>query len=239
MSFIAGTRITSGSGGTISSITGYTVHTFSTPGAATFIPRGNGAIEVLVVGGGGAMSIGNGNGGGGGGAVVYNKLVNVTSGTPYQINVGAVGVVNTVGGISSCTFNNGTIIANGGGAGGLNGVPNAISSPYASGGGGDADTLAGGTGAGITGLGFPGGSGYAGGGGGGGGGAASAGSIAGVSFGGNGGRGVAYSITGISSYYGGGGGGYDNSIGLPNGGLPGASYGTGGTPGAVIIRYPS
>jgi hypothetical protein len=232
MSFIAGTRITGGTGGTISSITGYTVHTFSTPGAATFVPSGNGTIEVLVVGAGGATP-GSQNAGGGG-AVVYNKLVNVTSGTPYPITVGLTGT--PTGGFSSCTFNNATIIAYGGGA--FGNYTTGYSSPNASGaaagnGGGD-----GGIGAGVTGLGFPGGFQAPGGygqpaGGGGAGGVGSNGYPGGP---GNGGIGVSYSITGVSSYYGAGGG----RIGSPNGGLPGASYGTGnGTPGAVIIRYPS
>jgi hypothetical protein len=244
MSFIAGTRITSGSGGTISSITGYTVHTFSTPGAATFVPRGNGAIEVLVVGAGGASQYGYG--GGGGGAVFYNKFVNVTSGTSYPITVGAVG--SPTGGISSCTFNNATIIAYGGGSGAPGFVPGYGSpSLNASGGGttGNNGTNGIGVGAGITGLGFPGGGSY-GSNTGGGGGAGGSGYNSGAFAGGNGGIGVSYSITGISSYYGAGGGGAGTGPGFPNGGIPGASYGTGETitpsslnTGAVIIRYPS
>ena len=244
MSFIAGTRITGATGGITTSITGYTVHTFSTPGVSTFIPTGNGTIEVLVVGGGGAgVGAGGGppspSGGGGGGAVIYNKLANVTSGTPYLITVGAVG--SPTGSISSCTFNNTTIIANGGGAGGSWSLGNPDGpgkpSPNASGGGaaGGPPGGPGGTGAGVTGLGFPGGSAIPGGyfqpaGGGGAGGAGGPSPASGA-----GGIGVSYSITGTSQYYGGGAGG----IGAPNGGLPGASYGTGNTPGAVIIRYPS
>ena len=229
MALILGTRVAGGTGGTISTITGYTVHIFSTPGAATFVPRGNGTIEVLVVGGGGGSGT---YGGGGGGAVAYNKFVNVTSGTPYPITVGGSS------GISSCTFNTATITAYGGGNGTSSIPGNGIPSLYASGGGGSGASGIGGIGAGVTGLGFPGAAG--GGGYGGGGGASSSGN------GGNGGIGVSYSITGISSYYGGGGGGYADF----NGGLPGASYGTGGgfngpgvpipaTPGAVIIRYPT
>jgi hypothetical protein len=212
MSILVGPVTLSATGGTISSITGYKVHTFSTPGVSTFIPRQNGTIEVLVVGGGGAGSV-NGGGGGGGGAVLYNKFVNATSGTPYPITVGAVG--SPTGGISSCTFNNATIIAYGGGAGG---DPNlsGISSPNASGGGGAlTGNRPGGVGAGITGLGFPG---AQGGGGGGAGGAA-------PGYGGPGGIGISYSITGTSQYYGGGG---TSVSGFPS---P-------GTPGAVIIRYP-
>ena len=237
MSFIAGTRITSGTGGITTSITGYKVHIFDTPGAATFIPRGSGVIEVLVVGGGGAGGSGVNSSGGGGGAVFYNKFVNVTSGTPYPITVGASG--SPTGGISSCTFNNVTMIAYGGGAGGSTGQAG-FASPNASGGGGSihGSGFPGGVGAGITGLGFPGAPL------GGGGGATSP----GLNYyqGGNGGIGVSYSITGTSSYYGAGARGYNGS---PNGGLPGASYGTGGGgsdgggppafSGAVIIRYPS
>ena len=234
MTLNIGQRTSSATGGTISTIAGYTVHTFTTGG--NFIPRGSGTIEVLVVGGGGNGGSGENSGGGGGGAVVYNKFVNVTSGTPYQITVGSVGT--PTGGISSCTFNSATIIAYGGGAGGSPfqaGFP----SPNASGGGGSSQgTYTEGVGAGITGLGFPGAP--SGGGGGG------AGSTAANK---NGGIGVSYSITGISSYYGGGGKGAPG--GSSNGGLPGQSYGTGGSagsgyyggpaafPGAVIIRYPS
>ena len=225
MSILVGPVILSATGGTISAITGYTVHTFSSPGAATFTPSQNGNIEVLVVGGGGITD----NGGGGGGAVFYKKLVSVTSGTPYPITVGSVGSPGGQGGISSCTFNNATIIAYGGGAGGLNsGFP----SPNASGGGaGSGSGGGGGTGANVTGLGFPGGSSPSiskggGGGAGGPGGPAESGSMGGI--------GVSYNTTGTSQYYGAGAGGF----GSPNGGLPGASYGTGNTPGAVIIRYP-
>jgi len=221
MTLNIGQRTTSATGGSISTISGYTVHTFTSSG--NFVPRGSGTIEVLVVGGGGA----DGGGGGGGGNVIYNKFVNVTSGTPYLITVGPVSAFGSVGGISSCAFNNATIIAYGGGAGGSSGP--GTPGPNASGGGGDR-YRSGGTGIGITGYGFPGG----GGGewiGGGGGGASSPGVYTGP-----GGIGVSYSITGTSQYYGGGGGLYGTA---PNGGLPGASYGTGGTPGAVIIRYPT
>ena len=240
MSILVGPVTLSATGGTISSITGYKVHTFSTPGTSTFIPSQNGTIEVLVVGGGGGSGYiggGGGAGGAGGGAVKYNKFVNVTSGISYPITVGAVGVAGTIGGISSCTFNNATILAYGGGAGGANAngaAANGISSPNASGGGGGSNGLpagTGGIGAGITGLGFPGGD-YSGGGGG-----ASSSGVGGFS---PGGIGVSYSITGTSQYYGGGGSatGPGAGFGSPNGGLTPTSYGTGGTPGAVIIRYP-
>jgi len=218
MSILVGPVTLSATGGTISSITGYRVHTFSTPGTSTFIPRQNGTIEVLVVGGGGDGGPGSGSyggGGGGGGAVIYNKLANVTSGTPYPITVGAVG--SPTGGISSCTFNNATIIAYGGGAGNT-------PSLNASGGGAYYVNIGGpaGVGAGITGLGFPGGpgSGSSGGGGGGAGGPGGASGVAGI--------GVSYSITGTSQYYGGGGSTYPQYY-AP--GLPAPQ-------GIVIIRYP-
>ena len=250
MSFIAGTRVTRATGGTISSITGYTVHIFATPGVSTFIPSGNGTIEVLVVGGGGGAGPGGSGagGGGGGGAVIYNKFVNVTSGTSYPITVGAAGA--PTGGISSCTFNNATITAYGGGAGVNIGAGTSSINASGGGGGGSGAGGGGGIGAGITGLGFPGGAGYfpasnIAGGGGGGAGSAGTPSGNGPAVPAPGGIGVSYSITGISSYYGAGGGGY---VGAPNGGLTPTSYGRGGaspfsaipaTPGAVIIRYPS
>jgi hypothetical protein len=228
MTLNIGQRTSSATGGSISTISGYTVHTFTSSG--NFVPTGSGTIEVLVVGGGGGAGT---YGGGGGGAVAYNKFVNVTSGTPYSITVGAAG-----GGISTAIFNNATITAYGGGNGTSSIPGNGIPSPNASGGGGSGASGIGGIGAGVTGLGFPGAAG--GGGYGGGGGASSSGN------GGNGGIGVSYSITGTSLYYGGGGGGYAAF----NGGLTPTSYGTGGgfnasafpipaTPGAVIIRYPT
>jgi hypothetical protein len=206
MSILVGPVTLSATGGTISSITGYKVHTFSTPGTSTFIPSQNGTIEVLVVGGAGGPSYPSYAAGGGGGAVIYNKLVNVTSGNPYPITVGSGGATYTNGGISSCTFNNATIIAYGGG-GGAGGPAIGNPSPNASGGAGPTP----GVGAGITGLGFPGGLGGGGYGGGAGG--------PGVS----GGIGVSYSITGTSQYYGAG---------------PFWGSAPPGTPGAVIIRYP-
>ena len=78
MGFIAGPRVTSATGGTISSITGAIVHTFGTPGSQTFIPKGNGTVDVLVVagGGGGTGSLGaneiSGGGGGSNGATTNN-----------------------------------------------------------------------------------------------------------------------------------------------------------------------
>jgi hypothetical protein len=231
MTLNIGQRTSSATGGSISTISGYTVHTFTSGG--NFVPTGSGTIEVLVVGGGGNSA----GGGGGGGAVIYNKLANVTSGTPYLITVGANG--SPTGSISSCTFNNATIIAYGGGSGGTPGGVPGTSSPNASGGGasGGVSGGSGGTGAGVTGLGFPGGSTATGGfyNPGGGGGASSVGLNGGPGIVGTGGIGISYSITGTSQYYGGGGGGG----GAPNGGLTPASYGTGGTPGAVIIRYPT
>jgi hypothetical protein len=164
MSILVGPVTLSATGGTISSITGYKVHTFSTPGVSTFIPSQNGTIEVLVVGGGGLPTIsGTSRGGGGGGAVIYNKFVNVTSGTSYPITVGNVGVAGSIG--ESSSFGT-TLNAYGGGSGGTPGT----SSPNASGGGGTGNGTTGGVGAGSIGLGFPGGLGGPVGGGGGGGG---------------------------------------------------------------------
>lgn len=229
-----GQRIRFATGGTISTITGYTVHTFTSSG--NFVPTGNGTIEVLVVGGGGTTVAG----GGGGGAVVYNRLANVTSGSPYPITVGSVSTPGGIGGISTARFNNVTITAFGGGAGGVSPGGSGVSSPNASGGGGGNTFGVGGIGAGITGSGFPGGtSGPTAPNVGGGGGASRAGGLQGGYPSSTGGIGVSYSITGISSFYGGGGGGVP---GTPNGGpatAPLASFGTGNTPGAVIIRYPT
>jgi hypothetical protein len=81
--------VQSATGGTIgpTTIGGFKVHTFTSPG--TFVPTYGGSVELLVVAGGGG---GSGlAGGGGGGGVIYNGSYSVTAGTSYVITVGTGG----------------------------------------------------------------------------------------------------------------------------------------------------
>jgi hypothetical protein len=244
-----GAKINSATGGTISSITGYVVHTFSSSG--TFTPTGSGPIEVLVIGGGGGRSPASPNGGAGGGSVLYQKFVPVLSGVSYPMSVGTKGshsVGETIpGGNTVFVYNGGTITAPGGagGASPTGSAPGiAKSNPLGSGGGGTGgiDGGAVGLGANIIGYGFSGGPAASGGvGGGGGAGGAGDPSVAG----GNGGIGVSYSITGSSTFYGGGGGGSAGGASTPIPSFNNFGYGGGatspnfGSGGAIIIRYPS
>jgi len=258
MSFIVGQKVISATGGTISTTTGYIVHTFTSSG--TFTPSQNGTVEVLVVGAGGSSGaggpIGQGGGGGGGGSVIYRKFIPVGAGVSYTVEIGQV--VTPISTASTFTHPQGPITAPGGGKGGNAPGSPGVSNPVGSGGGGGSSPSGvGGVGVGIIGLGFPGGNGATptGRGAGGGGGAGNFGVIGVGETGGNGGIGVSYSITGISSYYGSGGGGGgspisgkpNNNISLPQvsiygrgkqGGGPGSSGpNTQDGPGIVIIRY--
>ena len=241
MPFIAGPRVISASGGTITTINGFTIHTFTTTG--TFIPNGTGTVEVLVVGsGGGPGPSAPSRVGSGGGSVLYQKFVPVVSGTLYSATVGsgspAPQVDSPPGVQSQFDYNGGSIIAPGGGGTGIN-----RNNPLGSGGGGSLSTEIG-IGANIIGYGFSGG--FGGAGGGGAGGSGSPGFLVGSP--GQGGIGVSYSISGVSTYYGGGGGAFSGSSYLhPTSTV--SMYGLGGCsptpgtianrPGVIIIRYAS
>ena len=241
MTIYVGPRISSATGGTITNISGYTIHTFSSSG--TFVPSGTGYAEVLVVGGGGGMSGSLWAGGGGGGSVLYKKFIPVLSGVSYPIQVGLAGITNTSGTASTCTYNGGSIIAPGGTRPGLD-------NPLGSGGGGGSNSLAT-IGANVTGLGFGGGAGCPpnasiGAGGGGAGSLGQDGEQQGVPVTpttGKGGIGLSYSITGSPVFYGGGGSGVNTSLTASssptNFGLGGSGPGRSadGNPGVVIIRY--
>jgi GT2 family glycosyltransferase len=85
MPFIAGPRVTGGTGGTISTNSSYTIHTFETNGS--FLARGTGVVEVLVVGSGGNPGpSASSRVGSGGGSVVYQKFVPVVNNTSYIFN---------------------------------------------------------------------------------------------------------------------------------------------------------
>ena len=236
-SVAANSASTLATGGTVTTVGGYRIHTFTATGSASFVAPYSGRVEVLVVGaGGGGAGIG---GGGGGGGYVYNSNFPVIGGTTYPTVVGTGGVgpanhgpAGSPGGNS--VFGSLTAIGGGGGSGYGSGSPPGVNG--GSGGGGPGGQGNPGTnytsypgehpgGIGTLGQGHPGGYGHhgtgpgwpnpgasqAGGanhGGGGGGGAGSKG-VSRFSNGADaaGGRGIASTITGSSVIYAAGGGG--------------------------------
>jgi hypothetical protein len=223
----------------------YKVHTFTATGILTVTSANNNvaSVEYLVLaagGGGGGLVFGpnfsypnSGSGGGAGGFRIGN--VNLNSGT-YTIIVGAGGAAGTqpagTGGKGQDSFIGGSptgpyIINSTGGGGG--GGSNSGAGGGSGGGGGVFSTA----GTGISGQGFPGGSGgpSAGGGGGGAGGAGNPGPA-----GGGGGLGVYSTFTGGSVYYAYGGTNGGVGSGPSNSGSGGGRASSGGS-GIVIIRY--
>ena len=203
------------------SLNGYRNHTYTTVGTSGFTPSVTGLVEVLVVagGGGGGSDIG---GGGGGGGVIYTTTQGVLANQPYTVTVGVggtagqypAGILATQGGYSQF----GTLVAIGGGTGGIYGSGRG----GGSGGGGSgngANQVGGGF---VVGQGFPGGTeggSYAAAGGGGAGGIGANGILS-VS-GGNGGVGVRCDISGVPTWYAGGGGSTTYNV-------AGTTIGTGG-----------
>ena len=244
-------------GGAITNISGYKVHTFTSSG--TFTPNGTGTVEYLVIAGGGGGN--NGGGGAGGYRTATSFAVAATS---YSITVGAGGANLSNG--SDSVFSSITSIA--GGTGGSFGNPYGnVGSTGGSGGGGGAGesgSAAVSGGSGTSGQGNNGGTAYNYEGrrpGGGGGAGAVGGNGAATYVSGNGGNGLASSITGTSitraggaggscnvgagssgGYGGTGGGGSGRSnpgsgtAGTVNTGSGGGSGNAGGS-GIVIIRY--
>tara|TARA_Y100000768_G_scaffold43623_1_gene28554 strand:- start:6830 stop:8122 length:1293 start_codon:yes stop_codon:yes gene_type:complete len=242
-------------GGTISNISGYRVHTFNS--SANFVTYDTRTLEYLMVagGGGGGWDVGGGGGAGG----MLTGSVSKTANT-YSIVIGAGGA----GASGNSTQNNGTnstafgLTAIGGGGGGnwnnsLNSTKNGADGGSGGGGGGWSQSSTGGNG--TVGQGNDGGdaptnqAGKSGGGGGGAGGAGQdeqgtnsqdtalagiglASSITGSSvtyaIGGTGGNDYAYASQAVGEVNKGGGGDGDGSSG--SGGLSGGS-------GVVIIRY--
>jgi prepilin-type N-terminal cleavage/methylation domain-containing protein len=253
----------SATGGTISTTTGYRIHTFTSSG--TFTVTGNCNVEVLVVAGGGGGS----SGGGGAGGLIYNASYSVSESTTITVGAGGAGGTDISAGGSGSNSMFGSLVAIGGGVGGL--VDNYGVAGGSGGGGGrsGANTDLGGSG--TSGQGNTGGrnfptwsSPYPSGGGGGAG--AVGGNATSASIAGNGGIGLAYAISGTSVYYAGGGGGStfnagtygtgglggggngasngNGSPGSPNTGGGGGGGGSGRTPGisnggsgVVIVRY--
>lgn len=134
------------------------VHVFTTVGSQTFTPAFTGFVQVLVVGAGGSSGFNGGwSGGGGGGGMVFNRSFPVTAGVGVPLSVGN----HTPSTGQNSTF--GPITAFGGGHNGWwDATTNA--GPGGSGGGGgnsqaDSSRARAWGGLGVTGQGFPGGSG--------------------------------------------------------------------------------
>jgi hypothetical protein len=233
------------SGGTISTVGNYIVHTFTANG--TFTPvLSISNVEVLIVAGGGGSSIDGGSGYPGGGA---GGVLSLSSGTlssqNYAVVVGAGGAIGTNG--SNSSFNASMVIG-----GGYGGTIAASGGNGGSGGGGYP------AGTGTSGQGNNGGLTNANGWGGSGGGGKNAVGAPGCQgngcAGGAGGIGISSNITGTPTYYGGGGGGSSYNGAQGTGGLGGGGNGrvkgtnttgggaggggyTGGS-GIIVIKYP-
>ena len=229
-------------GGTITTVGNYKIHTFNSTGQFTVIDAPtNATIEVLMVGGGGGGGTGYGGGGGAGG-YLYNASMPIQVGT-HSVTIGAggtnnAGVLNVGTSGTSTTFNG--YSADGGGGGGEYNA-SAVATAGNGGSGGGAGGV--GTSAANAGTGSQGSNGGVGAGnsisnalGGGGGGAGSVGGAASGSIAGAGGIGSANPITGSTSgqlvsstyYIGGGGGGGGGT------GTAGAGGSGGGGAGQII-----
>jgi len=260
----ANIRTKNATGGTITNITGYRVHSFTASGTFTITCGGTTSVEYIVVAGGGSggsSKVSWGGGGGGGAGGYLSGTTSATQGTGYSATVGAGGVARAVS--SNLAGANGgnsvfsSFTAIGGGGGGFGGGPGqSVAVAGGSGGGAGyspdfgpywcyAGGAAGTAGQGNAGAGVPSCDGA---GGAGGGGAGSVGGFrTGGSSGGAGGAGIASSITGSSITRAAGGKGGDSAIlpltGAANTGNAGggayaqnAASGAGGS-GIVIVRY--
>ena len=217
----APTTQVSATGGTVTSLNGYNIHTFTTSG--TFTVTGGGNVEVLVIAGGGGGA-NTGSGGGAGGYIFNNSLaVSIQS---YSITIGAGGSGGSPTGNPSPGAKGGnsifsTLIAEGGGYGVSHGGMSGGNGGSGGGGSINISTIPAAGGAGSQGnyggAGYPAQSSWVGGSGGGGG-AGSVGSDGTNSPGsGNGGAGMANSISGSVTYYAGGGAGSEvngNYVGI-------------------------
>ncbi len=258
--------IASATGGTITTVNGYKIHTFTSSG--TFTPATNGNVEVLVVAGGGVGGSATSGGGGGAGGLIYKSSVAVSAGaTTVTVGNGGTGA----GGNGENSFF-GQLSAIGGGLGGVSYTKLATTGGSGGGGGWSSGFTAGATGTDGQGKAGSAGKNYScGASGGGGGGAGGVGGTVGNSDpgpAGSGGTGLQYSISGTPTYYagGGGGGGYPSCSGIGGaggtggggaggdvnntnggngtsntggggGGAGGGTAGSGGS-GIVIVRYP-
>ena len=212
--------IAGATGGTITTVNGYRIHTFTSSG--TFTPATNGNVEVLVVaggGGGGAAS----NGGGGGGGGVLSAAASAIAGTAYTVTVGSGGTSGTSSSTSGNNSSFGSLLtAIGGGAGGEF-FGHGCSGLNGGSGGGACNT--GSAGLGTAGQGNRGGTGQpswgAGGGGAGGAGTNNNGYVPN----GVGGAGISSALSGSAVMYGGGGGGGNDNAATSAGGSGGGGIG--------------
>ena len=214
---------------------GFTIETFSSVGATSWIaPAGVESVEYLVVagGGGGGNGYDSGGGGGGGGGMVLTGTLAVTPLQSYTVTVGSGGT----GGADTRSNNNGTtggnsvfdsIISLGGGYGGGSRTNNPGPAGTGAGLGGSAQV---GSTASANG-GNGGGGGNSGGGGGGAGGAGT--NRTNASTPGVGGTGIASSISGISVTYGVGGNGGTSNVNNNDGAAGGSNTGDGGGAGSA------
>jgi hypothetical protein len=120
-------------GGTITYITGYVVHTFTSSG--NFVTPSGRDVEYLVVAGGGGGGFGHAGGGGGAGGFVDGSVTVSTGTFPVVVGTGGAGstVASVKGGYGTNSSFNG-IIGLGGGGGGSRNTSNATNG--GSGGGG-------------------------------------------------------------------------------------------------------
>jgi hypothetical protein len=230
----------SATGGTVTEVGGYRIHTFTSNGTFTLISGGN--VDYLVVAGGGSGSMGRQDyyvpgGGGGAGGMLTGSFPNLVP-SSYTITVGAGGASVPYNGSGTegnpgtdSTFHTSTAI--GGGRGRLNNTTSNGDggSGGGSGGGGVNTAPAKDGGSGTLNQGNDGGrsepytsNGNNNNAGGGGGGAGGSGSDATTATGGAGGNGFNSSISGSSTTYAGGGGGSGNTLG--SGGSGGGGSGT-------------
>lgn len=218
------------SGGVITTIDGYKIHTYTVSGTFTPSLTAEGKVEVLVVGAGGAGASYNPHGGGGGGGDVKAGFVNIAKNTsPMSVVVGS-GSSGT-GGASYF----GPFTANGGGAG--SGYYGGTSGSGITGGSGNFVGAGGGAGAQTTQVfkwtdaGGVGGQGY---------GSSISGTLKMYGGGGGGGAGNSSSTASGPGINGGGGQGAAptaNSGGGGSGSAQGDHGNTLGADGIVIIRY--
>jgi hypothetical protein len=220
-------------GGSITSVGGSFIHTFTSTGTTTFtVNNPITSAQVLVVAGGGAGGAWSAGGGGGAGGLIYVGTISLAAGS-YTVTVGSGGTAPSGSGQNS-VFSTYTAIGGGGGA------TNGVGITGGSGGGSQSTNPAAIGGSGTAGQGNSGGvasivsPAF---GGGGGGGASAAGQNGSGTYGGKGGDGIQYSISGSPVYYAGGGGGTYTSSGTDGlGGLGGggkavfAGPGVDGTP---------
>ena len=241
-------------GGTMTSIGGYRIHTFTSNGTLTNANNINAEVLVVAGGGGGGSSSGvggGGAGGGGGGGLTYNASYALTQGQVVNVTVGVGGTNGATSANQYGTDGGNSIfdtITTIGGGGGARIAVNGRSGGSGGGGGYNQYITVRYGGSGTIGIGNSGGattdlasaSGAGGGGAGGGGGNNITGHV-----GGNGGLGINYSITGVGITYasggrGGGGAAPVNKTANTGNGGDGAystSIPTSGASGIVVVRF--